>query len=114
MTTKVSNANHMEQMHKEIVSMFFHGLANPVRLQIVLALIDREKSVSELIEELEMKQSQISNQLTCLKTCGFVSSKKEGKYVYYKVSDPRVQEIIQLVQSIVADNASRINSCTHI
>jgi DNA-binding transcriptional ArsR family regulator len=114
MSIKTVEANQLEQMQNQLISKFFHGLANPVRLQIALALMDREKSVGELVEELEMKQSQISNQLACLKTCGFVSSRKEGKFVYYKVSDPRVQEIIHLVQSVVADNATLISSCTRI
>ncbi|MDC3412943.1 ArsR/SmtB family transcription factor [Terrihalobacillus insolitus] len=104
----------LEKMQKDLVSKFFHGLANPVRLQIALSLMNQEKNVGELVDELEMKQSQISNQLACLKTCGFVTARKEGKFVYYKVSDPRVQEIIHLAQSVVADNANLISSCIRL
>ncbi|MDC3414456.1 metalloregulator ArsR/SmtB family transcription factor [Aquibacillus sp. 3ASR75-11] len=103
-----------EQVQNELISKFFHGLSNPVRLQIALSLMNNEKNVGELVDELGMKQSQISNQLACLKTCGFVTSRKEGKFVYYKVTDPRVQEMIHLVQSVVADNANLISSCVRV
>jgi DNA-binding transcriptional ArsR family regulator len=103
-----------KQMQNELVAKFFHGLANPKRLQIALSLLEEEKNVGRLVEELNMKQSQISNQLACLKTCGFVTSRQEGKFVYYQVTDPRVREMIELAQGVVADNASRINSCTRL
>lgn len=61
-----------------------------------------------------MKQSQISNQLACLKWCGFVTSRQEGKFIYYQITDVRVREIIHLVRQIVADNAEQINSCTRM
>ncbi|ARD48367.1 helix-turn-helix transcriptional regulator [Sporosarcina sp. P33] len=105
---------YIKEIQSETASKFFYGLSNPARLEIVLALLDEEKNVSQLVEDLNMKQSQISNQLICLKTCGFVTSRKEGKFVYYKVTDPRIRDIIQLGQSVVVENAGRINSCTRL
>ncbi|WP_228547520.1 ArsR/SmtB family transcription factor [Filobacillus milosensis] len=104
----------MKQIQNETVSKFFYGLSNPARLEIALSLLNEEKNVSQLVEELGMKQSQISNQLMCLKTCGFVTSRKDGKFVYYNVTDQRVRDIIQLAQSVVAENADRISSCTRL
>jgi DNA-binding transcriptional ArsR family regulator len=114
MSQHESPATPKLQLQGELVSKFFHGLANPTRLQIVLALLEEEKRVGQLVEELGMKQSQISNQLTCLKWCGFVTSRQEGKYVYYRVTDPRVREIIELARGVVADNAEHINTCTRM
>lgn len=102
------------QLQGELLSKFFHGIANPTRLQIVLSLLKKEKRVGELVEELNMKQSQISNQLACLKWCGFVASRHEGKYVYYRVTDPRIREMIEMARQVVADNAEHINFCTRI
>ncbi|EGK10260.1 ArsR family transcriptional regulator [Desmospora sp. 8437] len=103
-----------ERLQDELVSKFFHALANPARLQIALALLDEEKRVGQLVDELGMKQSQISNQLSCLKWCGFVTARQEGKCVYYRVTDPRVRQIIELARQVVADHAEHINSCTRI
>lgn len=103
-----------DEISVDIYAKFFHGLANPTRLKIVQSLLDKEKNVSELVDELQMKQSQISNQLACLKWCGFVGTRQEGKYVYYQIKDSRVKEILRLGAGIVAENASRINECTRM
>jgi DNA-binding transcriptional ArsR family regulator len=98
----------------EIYSKFFHGLSNPTRLRIVELLLDGEKSVTQLVELLGATQSQVSNQLACLKWCGYVNSRQDGKYVLYRISDVRVRQIVQLAKEIVADNAEHIRSCTRM
>ena len=98
----------------EVRAKFFHGLAHPVRLRIVLQLLDGEKSVGDMMRLLGLKQAHVSNHLACLKWCGFVTSRQEGRSVYYTVADPRVREIVLLGQAVVADNAARIAACTRM
>lgn len=98
----------------EVRAKFFHGLSHPVRLRIILQLLDGEQNVGELVQRLGLKQAHVSNHLACLKWCGFVSSRPEGRTVYYTVTDPRVRELVQLGQAIVADNAARIAACTRM
>lgn len=107
-TIKVSELNN------ELLAKFFHGLSNPTRFRIVSALLDTPKNVSELVEELGTKQSQISNQLACLKWCGYVNTRKEGKFIYYQVTDERVKQMVELARQVVADNAEHINCCTRM
>jgi DNA-binding transcriptional ArsR family regulator len=107
-------SNDMEGLNNELVAKFFHGLSNPARFRIALALLDIKKNVSELVNELGMKQSQISNQLVCLRWCGYVSVQKEGKFIYYQITDERVRQIIKLARQIVADNAEQIKCCTRM
>ncbi|MDF0727732.1 metalloregulator ArsR/SmtB family transcription factor [Cytobacillus sp. S13-E01] len=102
------------EISSEIYAKFFHGLANPTRFKIALSLLDKEKNVSELVEELQLKQSQVSNQLACLKWCGYVDTRQEGKYVYYQIKDERVKQIILLASELVRDNAKQISECTRI
>ena len=104
----------MEELNSELIAKFFHGLSNPARFKIALALLNDKKTVSELVNELGMKQSQISNQLLCLKWCGYVSARKEGKFIYYQITDERVKKIIEMAREIVADNAEHINCCTRM
>lgn len=104
----------LKELSSELIAKFFHGLSNPARLKIALALLNDKKTVSELVKELGMKQSQISNQLVCLKWCGYVSARKEGKFVYYQITDERVKKIIEMARKIVADNAENINCCTRM
>ena len=97
-----------------LYAKFFHGLSHPVRLQILLLLLEGEKNVGELMQLLGLKQAHISNHLACLKWCGFVSSRQEGRNVYYQVTDPRVGQIVQLGAAVVADNAAHIAACTRM
>ena len=97
-----------------VTAKFFHGLSDLTRLRIVELLLDGEKNVSELVAALGQPQSQVSNHLACLRWCGYVDSRREGKFVYYRVSDPRVRQLLELARGVIADNAAAILSCTRI
>ncbi len=103
-----------KDIQSELYAKFFSGFANPTRYKIIELLMEGEKTVSEIVDALNASQSQISNHLACLKWCGFVGGRQEGKYVYYKVTDSRVREIVSLARSIVADNCEQINCCTRM
>ncbi|HWP60488.1 MAG TPA: metalloregulator ArsR/SmtB family transcription factor, partial [Candidatus Acidoferrales bacterium] len=60
-----------------ILTKFFKGLGDATRLRIVEALLEKERSVSDLIKLLKIPQSNISNHLACLKWCGYITSRKE-------------------------------------
>ena len=104
-----------EAQRHEVTAKFFHGLCDLTRLRIIELLLDQgEKNVSELVASLGQPQSLVSNHLACLRWCGYVDSRREGKFVYYRVSDPRVQQILSLARAVIADNAAAILSCTRI
>jgi DNA-binding transcriptional ArsR family regulator len=102
------------EISSEIYAKFFHGLSNPTRFKIVLSLLEKEKNVGDLVEELQVKQSQVSNQLACLKWCGYVDTRQDGKFVYYQIKDERIKQILKLAAEVVGDNAARINDCTRM
>jgi DNA-binding transcriptional ArsR family regulator len=97
-----------------VTARFFHGLSDLTRLRIVELLLDGEKNVSQLVVALEQPQSRVSNHLACLRWCGYVDSRREGKFVYYRVADPRVRQLLALARDVIADNAAAILSCTRI
>jgi len=100
---------------EEITAKFLRGLCDLTRLRIVELLLDEgEKNVSELVETLGQPQSLVSNHLACLRWCGYVDSRRDGKFIYYRISDPRVQQILALAHEIIADNAAEIVSCTRM
>lgn len=99
----------------DITVKFFRGLTDPTRLRIVELLLDEgEKNVSELVAALGQPQSRVSSHLACLRWCGYVSSRREGKYVYYRIADERVATLLQLARSIIADHAGAILTCTRM
>jgi DNA-binding transcriptional ArsR family regulator len=95
----------------ELLARLFHGLADPTRMRIVQLLLAGERNVGELVAALGAPQGRISSHLMCLRWCGFVTTRRAGKYVYYRVADPRVVELVQLAQQLLIDNAQAVASC---
>lgn len=63
------------------------ALAEPIRLQVVLALQDGERCVCDLTGELDLAQSKLSFHLKVLKEAGLIRARQEGRWIYYRL-DP--------------------------
>lgn len=74
-------------------------LANEDRLLLLCQLTQGERCVSELEELLEIRQPTLSQQLGVLRTEGVVATRREGKNIYYRIADERVEQLLnQLYQ----------------
>lgn len=98
----------------QLLSKFFRGLGDPTRLKILILLMERERHVGELVEQLGVAQGRVSTHLACLRWCGYVQSRREGNRVFYAVTDERVRKILDLAQKMLAKNAKSILSCQRI
>lgn len=96
----------------ELLARVFAGVSNPTRLRILLLLLEGERNVSELVELVNASQGRVSMHLQCLRWCGYVTSNRRGKYVYYRVADPRVRQLIQLAQDLVVLHGEQLATCT--
>ncbi len=90
----------------------FRGLGDPSRLSILEGLLDGPKKVTEIVQATGLSQPNVSSHLSCLRDCGLVSAQQEGKFVIYQLSDQRVNEILNLAGSLIADVAKGIYECT--
>lgn len=90
----------------------FRGFADPSRLAIVEALRGGPMTVTEVVEATGLTQSNTSNHLSCLRDCGLVSRQQEGRYVRYKLSDPRVATLLEEADVLLADFARGVYECT--
>jgi DNA-binding transcriptional ArsR family regulator len=97
-----------------VTARFFSGLADPTRLRIVLLLVERPRPVSEIVATLGLTQPRVSNALACLKWCGYVEARREGRQVWYAVADPRIRELVGLARAIMGDHADALASCTRL
>ena len=59
-------------------------------------------------------QPKISNHLACLRWCGFVTTRRDHRLVFYSVADPRVIELLELARGLLADNAEHVSCCRTI
>ena len=78
------------------LSDFYKIMGDPTRLKILTALEKSELCVSDLALVLEMTRSAISHQLKALKNAKLVTSRKEGKTVYYSLDDEHIHSIIKV------------------
>ena len=72
-------------------------LANEERLILLCQLSQGEASVGELEELLGIRQPTLSQQLGVLRSEGVVATRREGKYIFYSVADPRLLEILAVL-----------------
>lgn len=72
----------------------FKVFGDSTRIRILFALFEEEVNVCGLAEALQMTQSAISHQLRILKQSKLVKSRREGKQVFYALSDSHVRTII--------------------
>ena len=71
----------------EVAAELFHSLADSTRLTIIQHLFNGEHNVRELTEHLGLAQSTISAHLACLKGCGLVTSRPQGRSSYFSLAD---------------------------
>lgn len=72
-------------------------LANPERLLLLCQLSQGEMCVSDLETTLDIHQPTLSQQLGVLRSEGVVSTRREGKHIYYSVCDPMMIEILEIL-----------------
>jgi DNA-binding transcriptional ArsR family regulator len=75
----------------------FRALGEPNRLAILAALLQGERSVSDLIEVTGLGQANVSKHLLLLHQQGFVERRKEGLNVYYRLADDEVFHICDVM-----------------
>lgn len=86
----------------ELAAELFGVLATPMRLRILSALCNREKSVSELLSEIDTTQPNLSQHLNLLYRSGVLAKRKEGTQVIYRVQSERAVTLCRTVCTQIA------------
>lgn len=82
------------------VTHILKTLSNPTRLSIVCALEEKDYSVNELVELLNLGQSALSQHLKILREAGLVSFLRDHNKLYYFLSDSKVTKLIKLLRQL--------------
>jgi DNA-binding transcriptional ArsR family regulator len=90
----------IKQMRKAAshVSDFLKTLANENRLLVLCILLEGEKSVGEINEEIDLSPSALSQHLAWLRGAGLVKTRRESQTIYYQLADKRVTELLALLK----------------
>lgn len=74
---------------------FFKMLGNPTRISLLFLLMEQEAAVGALAERLGMTQSAVSHQLSLLKSNKLVRRRRDGKMIFYALSDDHVRLVMK-------------------
>lgn len=85
-------------------AQFLKAICHEGRLMILCHLANGEKSVTELEQLLSSRQAAVSQQLARLRAEGLISPRREGKAIYYSLTDPRAIQILDLVYDLFCKN----------
>ena len=78
-------------------------MANPKRLEILNLIVDREATVNELSKMLGTRKSNTSQHLAYLRYVGLVTTRRQGKNVFYKITDARIVEPCKIFNELRAN-----------
>jgi DNA-binding transcriptional ArsR family regulator len=96
----------------QLASKLFRGLADPTRLAILEALAEAgELRITDLCDRLDGSQSTISGHVRCLKDCGLVTDRPEGRQVFYRISGPEVVGAFRCAEDLLAISGHEIELC---
>lgn len=85
------------EVQAEAAANLLKALSHQGRLMILCHLSSGEKSVTELEDLLQVRQAAVSQQLARLRQDGLVSTRREGKAIFYTIADLRAARIMSLV-----------------
>jgi DNA-binding transcriptional ArsR family regulator len=86
----------------EVKAEFFKTLAHPARIRVLELLRDGPLTVGEMIEDVGLEQSHLSQQLAVMRRANILRSRKEGTRVQYTVVDPRIFQLLETAKAIIS------------
>ncbi|HIJ96635.1 MAG TPA: winged helix-turn-helix transcriptional regulator [Desulfuromonadales bacterium] len=94
---------------KELIELraeILKALAQPTRLKIIDFLRDGERCVCEIFPAIAEEQSNTSRHLSMMLSAGVLSRRKDGLKIYYKIKQPEVLQVVDIVTLIVKQEIS--------
>ena len=81
----------------EMAASKLRAIAHPMRIAIIGLLNDNQLSVTEIYENLNIEQASASHHLNILKSKGVLSSRRNGKKIFYSLKNQTLTEIIECI-----------------
>jgi ArsR family transcriptional regulator, cadmium/lead-responsive transcriptional repressor len=104
----VGNEQDDSAIGLDVYAKLFRGLGDRGRLAILLRLRDGAASAGELAEICRLSPSNASNHLRCLLACGLVTLEANGRHNVYRLSDTRVDRVLDASEALLASPAGAL------
>jgi DNA-binding transcriptional ArsR family regulator len=89
----------------------FRSLSDATRLAVVQRLATGEARVSDLVSELGLAQSTVSAHVACLRDCGLVVGRPEGRQVFYALTRPELLDLLASAETLLAATGNAVALC---
>lgn len=89
----------------------FHGLSDPTRLAITRRLAHGEARVVDLTRLMGLPQSTVSSHIACLRDCGLVFGRAEGRQMFYSLTRPELMDLFAAAETLLAATGSAVALC---
>lgn len=92
----------------------FHALAEPTRLALLQHLSSGEHRVRDLVEHMHLAQSTVSKHLACLRDCGLITLRPEGRASWFALADrARLDELLGVAEALLAASGASLTLADH-
>ena len=92
------------------ISRILRVIDHPARLQILLAIGEDEACVCHLEALFGWRQAYISQHLMAMRRAGVLMTRRQGKFVYYRLADPRLLELIHLAAALAGVSLADVDT----
>ncbi|MCX5302835.1 metalloregulator ArsR/SmtB family transcription factor [Streptomyces sp. NBC_00160] len=89
----------------------FRSLGEPARLAILMRLAEGEARVTDLVKAVGLAQSTVSAHLSCLRECGLIDSRAEGRASFYFLSRPELLDLLASAEQLLAATGEAVDLC---
>lgn len=94
-----------------MAAQLFRGMGDPTRLAILTELLAGERRVVDLVEAIGCSQSNVSGHLACLKECGLVADRPQGRAVHYRLATPTVVALLRQAEALLGEVGHQVALC---
>lgn len=77
----------------------------------MLALVDGEQRVKDLVDTIGGSQGNLSGHVACLKECGLVADRVEGRQTYYRAAHPEIIDLLRAAEHLLAATGELVDLC---
>lgn len=98
-------------MQRDAKAKLFRGFADTSRFSVLDALRSGPRCVSELMKATGLSQSNLSMHLACLRDCGLVLARRNGRFVYYGLADHSVGRLLEAADQVLKRVGAQIEAC---
>ena len=94
----------MNDVHIKDVAALLKTMSHPIRLKILCLLQEKEMAVGDIREEVKTTNANVSQHLSILRNQGIVSSRKDANFIYNKIEDKRVLDLMAKMRALFCEN----------